>query len=138
MPNYLNRFGVVCDAKTDRRILPETELWTGVILQAIDDLDRRTSSTPSSAQDSAREWFASESDAVGSFVWSCNVIDVDPHFVRSRLAKKHRRKSPVEVVMTLRKQRMKISREKGFPTFTGEGRSRLSRSQLSKRVVLGL
>jgi hypothetical protein len=87
--NYLNRFSVVCGS--DQRVLPETELWMGVVLQAIDDLERRTSLTPLSAQDSAREWFASETDAVGSFVWTCHLIDLDPSFIRSVVAKKRRK-----------------------------------------------
>ena len=87
--NYLNRFDVVCGS--DHRTLPEAELWTGVMLRAIDDLDRRTSLTPRSAQDSAREWFASESDEVGSFIWTCHLIDLDPSFIRSVVAKKRRK-----------------------------------------------
>jgi hypothetical protein len=136
-PNYLNRFGVVWGTGTDRRILPEAELWTAVILKAIDDLDRRTSATPRSAQDSAREWFASESDAVGSFIWTCHVIDLDPNFIRSRLAKKHRMKNPVAIVITSGPRRMKISREKGLPISPGEGRSRSTQSGF-KRAVVGL
>jgi hypothetical protein len=135
-PNYLSRFGVVSGTGTDRRIVPEAELWTAVILQAIDDLDRRTSLTTRSAQDSAREWFASESDAVGSFIWTCHVIDLDPNFISSRLAKKHRMKNPVEVVMTSRTQRMKISREKGFPILQ-ENVDRAQPGQVFKRVVVG-
>ncbi len=92
--NYLNRFSVFCGS--DQRTLPETELWMGVVLQAIDDLGRRTSLTPRSAQDSAREWFASETDAVGSFVWTCHLIDLDPSFIRSAVAEK-RRKEPYVV-----------------------------------------
>jgi hypothetical protein len=108
--NYLNRFGVVCGS--DHRTLPEAELWTQVILRAIDDLDRRTALTSSSAQDSAREWFASECGRVGSFNWTCHVINVDPNFIRSQLAKKHRMKKPEEVVMTSIAQGVKISRGK--------------------------
>ena len=89
--NYLNLFGVVCGTGTDHRTLPEAELWTEVIVRAIDDLDERTSLTPSSARWCAREWFASDSDAVGSFIWTCHVINVDPSFIRSRLAKKNRK-----------------------------------------------
>jgi hypothetical protein len=136
-PNYLNRSGVVCGTGNDPRILPEAELWTAVILQAIDDLARRTLLTPRSAQVSAREWFASESDAVGSFIWTCHLIDLDPNFIRSRLAKKHRMRNPVQVIMTSRTQRVQISRKKGFPAFTGEGPARPSRSQ-AKRLVVGL
>jgi hypothetical protein len=78
--HYLNGFVMLWD--TQRRMLPEAELWTEVILQAIDDLDRCTSS----ASRSARHWFASEDDGIGSFVWSCRVVDVDPSRVRSALA----------------------------------------------------
>lgn len=98
----------------------------------IDDLDRRTSLTPTSAQDSAREWFASESDAVGSFIWTCHIINVDPYFIRSRLAKKHRRKNPDEVVMTSRTHRMKISRGKCFPNL----HTKVDRTQAAVKVSI--
>jgi hypothetical protein len=133
--NYLNRCGVVCGTDTNHRIFPEAELWTAVILQAIDDLDRRTSLSPSWARDSAREWFASDSDVAGSFIWTCHVINVDPSFIRSRLAKKHRMKNPEDVVMTSRAQGIKISRGKGIHIFTGECRSRPRGFQDSKRAL---
>jgi hypothetical protein len=129
-PNSRNRFSGVCDPCLDRSILPEAKLWTAVILQAIDDLDRRTSFSPTSAKDSAREWFASESDEVGSFMWTCHIIDVDPSFIRSRLAKKHRMENPVEVVRTSTAQRVKISRENGFPIL--EARSIASKRPQSR------
>jgi hypothetical protein len=124
--NYVNQFGVVASG-TDRRTLPEAELWTQVILQAINDLHGRTSLTPGSAKDSAREWFASDSDSVGSFIWTCQIINVDPNFIRSRLAKKLRMKNPVEVVKTSRTQRMKTLFD-----FTRQRRSRLSQSGSQK------
>ena len=99
--NYVNRLGGVCGTGTDHRTLPEAELWTQVILQAIYDLDRRTSLTSRSAQDSAREWFASESDAVGSFIWTCDLIDLDPNFIRSQLTKKQRMTNPVELMASM-------------------------------------
>ena len=86
--NSVNHFGVA--SASDHGTLPETELWTQVILQAINDLDGRTSLTPRSAKDSAREWFPSESDGIGSFIWTCQIINVDPNFIRSQLAKKLR------------------------------------------------
>jgi hypothetical protein len=55
----------------------------------------------SSAQDSAREWFASESDGVGSFIWTCQIINVDPNFIRSRLAKKQRMKKTEQVMLSI-------------------------------------
>jgi hypothetical protein len=79
----VNGPAAMCGWGTERRMLPEAELWTEVILQALDDLNRRTSSASGSAQDSARRWFASKNDDVGSFLWSCGVIDIDPTWVRS-------------------------------------------------------
>jgi hypothetical protein len=112
--NYFNRSRGACGNGTDHRMLPEAELWTQVILQAINDLDGRTSSIPGSAQDSAREWFASESDAVGSFIWTCQIINVDPNFIRSRLAKKQRMKKSDEVMPYIA-QRAKALRRKNPP-----------------------
>jgi hypothetical protein len=96
--NYFNRFRGASGNGTDHRMLPEAELWTQVILQAINDLDGQTSSTPGSTKDSAREWFASESNAVRSFIWTCQIINVDPNFIRSQLTKKLRMKNPVQIM----------------------------------------
>ncbi len=132
--NYLNRFGAVCGAGTDHRTLPEAELWTQVILRAIEDLEKRTSLTSTSAQDSAREWFASDSDALGSFIWICHAINVDPNLIRSGLAKKYRM-NPDDVVMTSGSQRLKRSRVKVIQTFVGQSRSHPSRRQDFKRAL---
>lgn len=110
-PHDFTRSGGVSENGTDHRMLPEAELWTQVILQAINDLYGRTSSIPGSAQESARIWFASECDAVGSFKWTCQIINVDPNFIRSRLAKEQRMKTPNESVKRSMAQRVKISRE---------------------------
>jgi hypothetical protein len=127
--NYVNPSGGVCGTGTDHRTLPEAELWTQVILQAINDLHGRTALAPGSAKDSAREWFASESDAVCSFIWSCQIINVDPNFIRSHLAKKQRMKNPVEVMASmaqgakaLRRKNSALSdldRAQGRPAFKG-------------------
>lgn len=108
--NYINQLGGVWASDNESRTLPEAELWTQVILQAINDLDGRTSLTPGSAKDSAREWFASESDAVGSFIWACQIINVEPSFIRSCLAKKQRMDTPNEIVKRSMAQRVKTSR----------------------------
>jgi hypothetical protein len=65
----------------DRRMLPEAELWTEVIRQAIKDL----SSQQPSNQQCALLWFNSSSDAVGTFIWACHVINIEPSCVRSAL-----------------------------------------------------
>jgi hypothetical protein len=67
-----------------RRMLPEAELWTEVIRQAIKDL----SSQHLPDQESAGLWFNSPSDAVGSFIWVCQVISIEPSFIRSALRKR--------------------------------------------------
>lgn len=94
-------------------MLPEAELWTEVILQAIDDLDRRTSSASLLAQDSARQWFASDHKGIGTFVWSCRVVDVDPSRVRSAgsagRSGRHQETSS---------QESSIIRRNGYVTFT--------------------
>jgi hypothetical protein len=110
--NYVHPVGGVCASGTDHRTFAETELWTQVILQAINDLDGQTSLTPGSAQDSARQWFASESDGIGSFIWTCQIINVDPSFIRSQLAKKLRMKKSGELVAISMAQGAKALRRK--------------------------
>lgn len=130
--NYINRLGGVCETGTDPSTLPEAELWTQVILQAINDLDGRTSLTPRSAKDSAREWFASECDGVGSFLWTCQLINVDPNFIRSQLAKKLRMKNPVELMASMG-QGAKALRRKNSPL---SDRLIASKGIASKRVAV--
>jgi hypothetical protein len=113
--NYTNRSGRLYASATDHRTLPEAELWTQVIVQAINDLDGQTSSTSGAAQDSARHWFASASDGVGSFIWTCQIINVDPNFIRSQLAKKQRMKKSDEVVKISMGQAVKNSSRKSGP-----------------------
>jgi hypothetical protein len=113
--NYFNRSHGTCGHGTDHRLLPEAELWTQVILQAINDLHGRTGLAPHWAKDSAREWFASECDGVCSFIWACQIIDVDPSFIRSQLAKKLRMKKSGELVAISMAQGAKALRRKNSP-----------------------
>ena len=121
--NYVNRLSGECGTGTDRSTLPEAELWTQVILQAINDLGGHTALAPQSAQDSARQWFASECDGVCSFVWACQIINVDPNFIRSQLAKKLRMKNPLEVMPSLA-QESKALRRKSWPVSDNLGSRR--------------
>ena len=66
---------------TSRQMLPEAELWTAVIVQAIKDL----SSQDPRERRSASLWINSQSDAVHSFIWVCRITDIEPSFVRSAL-----------------------------------------------------
>src|SRR4051794_35696095 len=64
-------------------VLPEADLWTAVILQAIQDL----SSDSPDKRDTALLWFNSTKDGACSFLWACRLINVEPGFVRSALRK---------------------------------------------------
>ena len=96
--NYLNRYAVASGSDTDHPLLPEVELWAEVILRAIADLDRDTKICSRSDQLSARAWFSSDRDELGTFLWACQAINVDPNFIRSRLDKRHHMKNPDEIV----------------------------------------
>ena len=63
-------------------MLPEANLWSEVILQAIAERSRRVRKRPY-----ALMWLNSESEAEGSFVWACHITNIDPSFVRSTLRK---------------------------------------------------
>jgi hypothetical protein len=57
-------------------------LWVAVLEQAVDDLRRGYShATP------ARDWFRSDSEEVGSFIWTCRMLGIDPEFRHRLLAK---------------------------------------------------
>ncbi len=66
--SYLNRSFPAGTDTRDHPRLPETELWTEVILLAIDDLDRRTGFSSCSDQRSAKQWIGSDAEEIGSFV----------------------------------------------------------------------
>jgi hypothetical protein len=67
-------------------MLPEAQLWTHVIIQAIRDSEAPALST-SSDKRYAKHWLASSNEEIGSFLWACQLINVDPHFIRSALMK---------------------------------------------------
>jgi hypothetical protein len=92
------RSGVFTDASC--RMLPKAELWTAVIQQAIQDL----SSPDSYEQEAARLWFNAPTDVVGSFIWACNVIDMEPSFIRASLHKQGLLKRQGLIVRQDRKQ----------------------------------
>jgi hypothetical protein len=82
-PNRFNRYAV-SETGADHTLLPEVELWTEVILQAMDDLHGTTAHLD---HRSARAWFASDRTELGTFVWACQAINVDANFIRCRLVK---------------------------------------------------
>jgi uncharacterized protein YfaT (DUF1175 family) len=68
-------------------MLPEAQLWTHVIIQAIRDSEAPALSKVPGAKRYAKDWLASSNEEVGSFLWACQLINVDPHFIRSALTK---------------------------------------------------
>jgi hypothetical protein len=75
---------------------PERKLWAYVLLQAHADLKGREP-----AARSARLWFVSRDDSIGSFTWVCHHLSLDPDAVRQRVIKDASRKSrePVENIL---------------------------------------
>jgi hypothetical protein len=72
---------------TESIMLPEAQLWTHVIIQAIQDSESPALSKTPAAKRYARHWIASSNEEVGSFIWACQLINVDPYFIRSALMK---------------------------------------------------
>ena len=76
---------------------PEAILWTQVLLQAIWDLAGVRINTPPRylplLHKSARAWLCSRDESLGSFVWTCNCLSLDPDTVR----KHGLSKSPAEL-----------------------------------------
>jgi hypothetical protein len=65
-------------------MLPEEDLWTEVIVLSLRDLTNPKN--PYAARE-AQDWLSSENRVIGSFIWVCWLIDVDPSFIRAALAR---------------------------------------------------
>ena len=59
---------------------PERKLWAYVLLQAHADLSGRDPLARS-----ARLWFTSKDDSIGSFTWICHHLSLEPDAVRQRV-----------------------------------------------------
>lgn len=59
---------------------PERKLWAYVLLQAHADLCGRDPLARS-----ARLWFTSKDDSIGSFTWICHHLSLEPDAVRQRV-----------------------------------------------------
>lgn len=68
---------------------PYKHLWANVLWQAVLDtvrFARATRPTPCAIRADAQEWFASDEVYVGSFVWVCELMRLDPGCVRVKVA----------------------------------------------------
>lgn len=59
---------------------PERKLWAHVLLQAVADL-----SGHDPIARPARAWITSTNDSIGSFIWICHQLALDPAAVRKRV-----------------------------------------------------
>jgi len=63
------------------------DLWLAVLEQAVKDA--RGTRTYHSIMREAREWFRSENEDPGSFLWICQLLGLDPEAVRGTVAKEY-------------------------------------------------
>ena len=59
---------------------PERKLWANVLLQAQSDISARDPIARS-----ARRWFCARDDSIGSFIWVCHHLSLDPDAARERV-----------------------------------------------------
>jgi hypothetical protein len=69
-------------------MLPEADLWTEVIALPLRDLTNPKASDYAARE--AQEWFSSHSQEIGSFARVCQLIDLEPSFIREALTKRQR------------------------------------------------
>ena len=132
--NYLNRYVASGTDTQDHPLLPEMELWTEVILLALDDLNRRTRFSSRSDQRSAKQWLDSDAEEIGSFVWACQAINVDPNFIRAHLTNKYRLKNQGKIAMRSSAQASEKRSERVRDT-AEQSRSRARNRDLLKAIA---
>jgi len=59
---------------------PERKLWANVLLQAQSDISARDPIARS-----ARRWFCARDDSIGSFIWVCHHLSLEPDAARERV-----------------------------------------------------
>jgi hypothetical protein len=62
---------------------PEHILWMSVLTQALQDL-----SGPDFVAKPARAWLASRSNSLGSLIWTCDQLGLDPDAVRQNVLRR--------------------------------------------------
>jgi hypothetical protein len=70
----------------------EIILWSRVLLQAMWDLAGIRANLPKRElprlQRRTRAWFLSREESLGSFIWICHILSLEPDAVRSRVLSK--------------------------------------------------
>ena len=62
---------------------PEQTLWMSVLSLAMQDL-----SGPDHLAKPARAWFSSKNTALGSLIWICDQLGLDPNAVRQKVLRR--------------------------------------------------
>jgi hypothetical protein len=74
----------------ERAIVDERRLWAGVLVQAIRDcvgyIAAPNKRERARVQYFARLWFADDNREVGSFLWVCDQLELEPSWIRRRMA----------------------------------------------------
>ncbi len=69
-----------------KRLTGQQLLWAAVLGNAVMGLEQRQKRT---LQNESLTWFESEDTALGSFIFICDTLHLDPDFLRERLLKKY-------------------------------------------------
>jgi len=70
---------------------PEQTLWSSVLTQAIQDL-----SGSNFVAKRARAWLTSRSTALGSLIWICDQLGLDPDAVRQNVLRRRAEERPAQ------------------------------------------
>jgi len=79
--------------ETEQLTDAERKMWAYVLLQALTDLSGRDPFARS-----ARLWFSSRDDSIGSLIWICNHLSLEPDAVRQRVLRGTGRKLRESIV----------------------------------------
>lgn len=85
MSASLQYFDFPMDRDRGVEAIAERELWTSVVLQAINDLTGTTGPTTVAFQEAAQRWFESTSQQPCAFLWVCSLLDLAPDAALKRI-----------------------------------------------------
>jgi len=85
MSASLQYFDFSVDRDRGVEAIAERELWTSVVLQAINDLTATKGPNPQAMQEAAQRWFESTSEEPRAFLWVCNLLNLAPDAALKRI-----------------------------------------------------
>lgn len=90
------------------------KLWFAVLFQAISDLvPARASENKDSVgvQDQAYKWFHSKRKNVGSFIWICDIFDLDADRMRTACMKRNAIHTARELITRMRRDDLHVKKK---------------------------